>query len=276
MASNRERIPKILSAHGIASRRKAEAMVAAGRVSVNGVVATLGQSADVSCDVITVDGVTLRAKDAFVYIMLNKPCGYLSTARDERGRKTILELTRDVGVRVYPIGRLDKESEGLILLTNDGDFANRIAHPSGEKVKVYRVEVFGDITKAYKLLCEPVKIDDYVVSAVNVEIISQKGKTGVISISIAEGRNRQIRKMCAVCGLKVVSLRRVSIGGLELGTLPLGKWRHLTESEVEELRGEESVTICNALNMKVADGKNRMTTHSSIQQEILRIMKINP
>jgi len=237
MASNRERIPKILSAHGIASRRKAEAMVAEGRVSVNGVVAALGQSADVSCDVITVDGVTLRAKDAFVYIMLNKPCGYLSTARDERGRKTILELTRDVGVRVYPIGRLDKESEGLILLTNDGDFANRIAHPSGEKVKVYRVEVFGDISMAYKLLCEPLEIDDYVVSAVNVEIISQKGKTGVISISIAEGRNRQIRKMCAVCGLKVVSLRRVSIGGLELGTLPLGKWRHLTESEVEELRG---------------------------------------
>ena len=237
MASNRERIPKILSAHGIASRRKAEAMVAEGRVSVNGVVAALGQSADVSCDVITVDGVTLRAKDAFVYIMLNKPCGYLSTARDERGRQTILELTRDVGVRVYLVGRLDKESEGLILLTNDGDFANRIAHPSGEKVKVYRVEVLGDISKAYALLCEPVEIDDYVVSAVSVEIISQKGNSGVISISIAEGRNRQIRKMCAVCGLKVVSLRRVSIGALELGSLPLGKWRHLTESEVEALRG---------------------------------------
>ncbi|MCL2248466.1 MAG: rRNA pseudouridine synthase [Oscillospiraceae bacterium] len=232
-----DRISKIISAHGLASRREAERMISRGDVTVNGEVAILGQSADVSCDVIAVNGVELKAKDAPVYIMLNKPCGYLSTARDERGRKTILELVSDVGVRVYPVGRLDLDSEGLILLTNDGEFANNVAHPSGEKVKTYRVEVVGDISEAYKQLGAPIEIDGYTVSAVNVKILSHKGDRGVLSISIAEGRNRQIRKMCSVCRLKVFSLRRVSIGELELGALESGKWRYLTDSEVASLGG---------------------------------------
>jgi len=230
-----DRISKIISAHGLASRREAERMISRGDVTVNGEVAILGQSADVSCDVISINGVELKPKDAPVYIMLNKPRGYLSTARDERGRKTILELVSDVGVRVYPVGRLDLDSEGLILLTNDGEFANNVAHPSGEKVKTYRVEVVGDISEAYKLLCAPIEIDGYTVSAVNVKIISHRGDRGVLSISIAEGRNRQIRKMCSVCRLKVLSLRRVSIGELELGALASGKWRYLSDGEIAYL-----------------------------------------
>lgn len=236
-SDNLERISKIISTHGIASRRAADSMILDGRVTVNGEIAVLGQSADVSCDSIKVDGVEIKERDALVYIMLNKPCGYLTTSRDDRGRKTVMDLIGDVGVRVYPVGRLDLDSEGLILLTNDGNFANKVAHPSGEKIKTYHVKVVGDIIRAHAVLCRPMVIDGYSVSAVSAEIISQEGDMGILSISIAEGRNRQIRKMCAVCGLKVVSLKRVSIGELELGTLKSGKWRHLTQGEVELLGG---------------------------------------
>jgi len=210
-------------------------MITAGRVSVNGVVAALGQCAAPGHDSIMVDGVSISENVEFVYLMLNKPCGYLSTARDERGRKTVMELVSDVSGRVYPVGRLDLNSEGLLLFTNDGEFANRIMHPSFNKQKTYEVNAIGDVRRAVELMRLPVRVDDYTAQAVSVELLEEGSDGGLIGITITEGRNRQVRKMCAICGLKVVTLKRVSIGCLKLGSLKAGKWRYLTEEEVSSL-----------------------------------------
>ncbi|MCL2627210.1 MAG: rRNA pseudouridine synthase [Oscillospiraceae bacterium] len=236
-----ERLQKILSAYGIASRRDAEVIISSGRVRVNGKIATLGESANACTDVIEVDGKPLAQKSEPVYIMLSKPVGYLTTASDDRGRKTVMELLSDVGTRVYPVGRLDLNSEGLLLLTNDGDFANTVSHPSNGKLKVYEVGVRGDIAKAIELLQKPVIIpenDDTttaVVKAESVKLISKTASGGYIEIAIKDGRNRQVRKMCTVCGLHVINLKRKRIGDVELGDLEIGKWRHLTASEVKSL-----------------------------------------
>ena len=229
---DKERLQKILSAHGIASRRKAEQLILDGRVTVNDITATLGQSATFNKDTIAVDGVPLSLKDKHVYIVLNKPCGYLTTVTDDFGRKTVMELVSDLREKVYPVGRLDLNSEGLLIFTNDGDFANRVMHPSYEYHKTYVVKVRGDAKKAVELLCKPITIDSHVVSATNAELLSTSADGGVISITIAEGRNRQIRKMCAECGVSVKGLKRVSIDSLELGDLESGKWRHLTNDEL--------------------------------------------
>ena len=230
-----ERLQKLLAACGIASRRGAEKIILEGRVQVNGVTAQLGKTAQLGVDIITVDGVQLTARDKLVYLMLNKPCGYLTTKRDERGRKTVMELVADAGLNIFPVGRLDKDSEGLLLFTNDGGFANIVLHPSFDKQKTYKVEVRGDIHEAARLMRQPVDIDGHAVHARSVEIIRSSGDTGVLNITIVEGRNRQIRKMCAVCGVSVVSLKRISIGKLELGDLESGKWRYLTMDEVLSL-----------------------------------------
>jgi len=227
-----ERVQKILSTYGVASRRSAEKLILDGRVCINGVQATLGQSAVVGSDEITVDGVPLAAHDKPVYIMLNKPCGYITTVTDIRGRSTVMDLMTEVKCRVYPVGRLDKDSEGLLLFTNDGAFANSIMHPSFNKQKTYEVEVLGDAQRAFLLLQQPVKIDDHTVSALKVELSEKSRDGGVFKISISEGKNRQIRKMCAVCGLSVKSLKRISIGSLELDSLKSGEWRFLTEEEI--------------------------------------------
>jgi len=227
-----ERLQKILSAYGVVSRRKAEALIVEGRVCINGSPATLGQSARVGVDEITVDGVLLTDLKEHVYIMLNKPRGYLTTVSDERDRRTVMELVASVGCRVYPIGRLDMYSEGLLLFTNDGDFANAVMHPSFEKPKTYIVKARGDLRKALKLLKEPIQIDEYTVQALNVELTQNNNDNGLFQISISEGRNRQIRKMCNACGLTVKSLKRISIGSLELGSLKSGQWRFLTKDEV--------------------------------------------
>ncbi|MCL2365689.1 MAG: rRNA pseudouridine synthase [Oscillospiraceae bacterium] len=226
-----ERLQKIISAYGRASRREAEKLINDGRVSVNGIVAYVGQSADISCDEIIVDGVSLLQKDAPVYIMLNKPRGYITSVRDDRGRKTVMDLTSDVGTRIYPVGRLDLDSEGLLLLTNDGQFANDVAHPSKGKIKTYLVRVSGDIKEGLDILSKPMQIDEHVVSAHGVKLLKQTESGGILSISIHEGRNRQIRKMCAHAKLRVLSLKRVSVGAVTLGNLGVGKWRHLTEAE---------------------------------------------
>jgi len=230
-----ERLQKILSAYGVASRREAERLIREGRVFVNGAKAEIGHSADPEQDEITVDGNTLASKDAHVYIMLNKPRGYITTASDDRGRKTVMELVSDLGVNVYPAGRLDMESEGLLLLTNDGLFANAVTHPSFNKVKTYEVRVRGDIDRALGWLRGPIVIDAHEVKARSVNVIKKLPGGGILSMSINEGRNRQIRKMCAECGLEVSSLVRVSIGKLELGSLPSGKWRRLSESELKSI-----------------------------------------
>ena len=226
-----ERLQKIISAHGVASRRYAEKLISEGRVYVNGVRAVIGQSADFEIDEIVVDGNPLRPIGELVYIMLNKPCGYLTTACDDRGRKTVMELVEDAGVRVYPVGRLDLDSEGLLLLTNDGAFANVAAHPRFNKLKTYEITVRGDAQLAVLKLSRPMLIDSHQVRAKSVGLIRKTHDGGVLSVTIGEGRNRQIRKMCAGSGLEVLSLIRVSLGRLELGSLESGKWRHLTSAE---------------------------------------------
>ena len=226
-----QRIQKIISAHGAASRREAEKLIRDGRVTVNGAIAMIGQQAEYGRDEIAVDGTPLRPRGKPVYIMLNKPHGFVTTRSDERGRKTVMSLVEDVNAVVFPVGRLDIDSEGLLILTNDGDFANSVAHPSNGKTKTYEARVRGDAAGAISLLCSPIAIDTHIVKASSARLVERFKDGGIISISIIEGRNRQIRKMCSFCGLDVVSLKRVSIGALELGSLKTGEWRHLTEAE---------------------------------------------
>jgi len=230
-----DRLQKILSAHGMASRRTAEKLILEGRVTVNGIPALTGQSAEYGIDVIAVDGVPLETKAKPVYIMLNKPRGYLTTVKDDRRRRTVMELVTDLDHRVYPVGRLDFNTEGLLLLTNDGAFANAVAHPSFKKVKTYEVQISGDACHTAELLQQPVEIDGRLVRAASTELTGLTENGGSIKISIYEGRNRQIRKMCEACGAKVRTLKRVAIGTVKLGSLKTGRWRHLTADEHRSL-----------------------------------------
>ena len=233
----KERLQKIISASGMMSRRAAEELIAAGKVSVNGVTAALGDKAEAGADNILVDGKALPSSGEKLYIMLNKPRGYVCTLSDEKGRKNVSELVKDLGTRLYPVGRLDMYSEGLLLMTNDGNFANRLMHPSHEGDKCYHTWVNGeDMGWAVELLRCPMEIDGYLTSPAQVDILELKGREALLAITIHEGRNRQVRKMCEAAGLKVTRLMRVSEGGVELGTLKSGKWRRLTEEELDMLR----------------------------------------
>lgn len=233
----KERLQKIISASGLMSRRAAEELIAAGKVSINGVTAALGDKAEAGVDKILVDGKALPSAGEKLYIMLNKPRGYVTTLSDEKGRKNVTELIKELGTRLYPVGRLDMYSEGLLLMTNDGDFANRLMHPSHEIDKCYHTWVKGeDMGWAVELLRCPMEIDGYVTSPAEVDILELKGEEALLAITIHEGRNRQVRKMCEAAGLKVTRLMRVSEGGVELGTLKSGKWRRLTEEELDMLR----------------------------------------
>ena len=228
----KERLQKLISAAGIASRRQAEQMIAAGRVSVNGVTAQIGQTADADTDDIRIDGAPLRPSDAPCYIMLNKPRGYVTTLSDEKGRKTVAALVSGVGTRVYPVGRLDLNSDGLLLMTNDGALANAVMHPKNAIPKTYRTVVQGDVAAALPLLRAPMEIDGYRIRPAEVTPLED----GVLEITIREGRNRQVRKMCAAAKLRVLRLTRTSEGPLRLGTLRPGAWRALTEEELTALR----------------------------------------
>ena len=223
------RLQKIISAAGAASRRAAEEMIAAGRVRVNGVVAAPGQSADTDTDVICLDGVPLRLTGVHTYVMLHKPRGFVTTLRDEKGRRTVAELVQIEGRRLYPVGRLDMYSEGLLLMTDDGEFANAVMHPRGEVAKGYRTHVRGDVEAALPVLTAPMEIDGYRIRPAQVRVLGP----GILEITIHEGRNRQVRKMCEAAGLKVERLVRIAEGPLRLGDLPVGKWRYLTENEIE-------------------------------------------
>ena len=232
----KERLQKIISASGLMSRRAAEELIAAGKVSVNGVTAALGDKAEAGIDRILVDGKALPSAGEKLYIMLNKPWGYVTTLSDEKGRKNVSELVKELGTRLYPVGRLDMYSEGLLLMTNDGDFANRLMHPSHQVDKCYHTWVKGeDMGWAVELLRCPMEIDGYVTSPAQVDILELKGEEALLGITIHEGRNRQVRKMCEAAGLKVTRLMRVSEGGVELGTLKSGRWRRLTEEELNML-----------------------------------------
>ena len=231
-----QRLQKILSARGIASRRKAEEMILAGKVTVNGRVAALGDNADPDIDEILVDGRPLPSQAGFVYIMLNKPRGFVTTLSDEKGRKNAAQLVADCGLRVYPVGRLDMDSEGLLLFTNDGEFANRLMHPKHEVEKTYDTWVTGYTPGAEERLKSPITLDGYTIREPKVKLLATGEKTARFRITIHEGRNRQVRRMCEAAGMRVTRLRRISEGALRLGDLPLGKWRYLTDREVELLK----------------------------------------
>ena len=231
----KERLQKILSARGIASRRKAEEMIMQGAVTVNGRTAVLGDSADPDVDTILVEGKPLPAQQQFVYLMLNKPRGYVTTLSDEKGRKNAAQLVADCGVRVYPVGRLDMDSEGLLLFTNDGEFANRLMHPKHEVQKTYDVWVTGYSSGAEERLKMPIELDGYLIKAPLVKLLSTENDKARLRVTIHEGRNRQVRRMCDAAGMQVTRLKRIREGNLSLGELPLGKWRYLTAYEVGQL-----------------------------------------
>lgn len=227
-----ERLQKLIAAAGLCSRRSAEEWIAQGRVSVNGRQAHLGDCADLSLDSVLVDGVPLSRNDRKRYLMLNKPRGYVCTLSDEKGRPTVAELVKDCGVRVFPVGRLDLDSEGLLLLTNDGEWMQRILHPKYEVNKTYHVTVAGEVGDAAKKLSRLTQIDGEAIRPAQVEILYRGRETAELAFTIHEGKNRQIRRMCAAVGLCVKRLRRVAEHDLLLGDLPIGAWRDLTEREL--------------------------------------------
>ena len=230
-----ERLQKIIAAAGLMSRRSAEEAIRAGRVTCNGQTASLGDVAEPGEDVICLDGTPVFQQEQKTYLMLHKPRGVVTTMSDERGRRSVADLVTDVGVRVYPVGRLDLDSEGLLLMTNDGDFANRLMHPSHEVDKCYETWVTGnEIEAAAKALEQPMRIDGYQILPARVRLLRRLSEQeALLAITIHEGRNRQVRKMCEAVGLRVTRLLRVSEGKLRLGNLPSGKWRYLTKEEIE-------------------------------------------
>lgn len=235
----KERLQKLIASAGLCARRTAEDWIAAGRVCVNGAVASLGDRADLETDTVTVDGAPLPGKPGAVYLMLNKPRGYVTTLSDEYGRRTAAELVADCGVRVYPVGRLDRDSEGLLLFTNDGELAQRLLHPRHQVDKVYLVTVRGDIRGAAERLMAITELDGEPIAPAQAAEVARHEGQAVLRVTIHQGKNRQVRRMCAQIGLHVVRLQRVQENSLLLGDLPAGKWRYLTGQELQGLRGGE-------------------------------------
>ena len=235
----KERIQKIIAQSGLCSRRKAEESIAAGRVTVNGGPCKLGDKALPGMDLIAVVGqkVEVEARKRLYYIMLHKPRGYVTTMSDELERRCVTDLLKDFPERVYPVGRLDRNSEGLLLLTNDGNFANDIMHPSKHVSKTYRVTVRPDVNDDQLVkLASGVEIDGRMTGECSVIVLDKEPGRVVLQMTIYEGRNRQIRKMCEAVGLEVARLRRTSIGPLKLGMLKAGEYRELTPDELRAIR----------------------------------------
>lgn len=236
----KERLQKILSAAGVCSRRSAESLISTGHVKVNGITANLGDSADLQQDEILLDGRPLRKKQPRpVYIMLNKPRGYVTTLSDEAGRRTVADLLTGMPERVYPVGRLDMHSEGLLLLTNDGELAHHLTHPSHEVYKEYLVKLSPDedgLPSPETLLSGTIELDGQRLLPAKCRLLGKTEGGYIMTIAIRQGKNRQIRRMCAKCGYTVNSLKRVAEGELKLGDLPSGKWRYLSEGEIRYLK----------------------------------------
>lgn len=233
------RLQKYFTDCGVLSRRAAETEIATGHVTVNGETATLGQKIDPETDVVRWDGKEIlpSKKNQHTTVMLNKPAGFVTTTSDEEGRPCVTDLLTELNVRLYPVGRLDMNSTGLLLLTNDGELANLLTHPRHHVPKIYRVTVGGEISPAtVKKLSSPMTIDGYRIRPVKVECLATYEHKSVLEMTLSEGRNRQIRKMCAALDLHVLSLERIAMGPVTLGHLPLGKFRHLAPTEVEALR----------------------------------------
>ena len=237
----RERLQKLIARAGVCSRRTAETLLTAGRVTVNGVAAQLGDKADADTDVIAIDGTAIAFAEPSVYLMLNKPRGYVTTLSDELGRATAAELVADCGVRVFPVGRLDKDSEGLLLFTNDGALMQAMTHPSHQVDKTYEVTVTGQLEGAADRLSAVTELDGEPIVPAQVEIMERRQGQALLRVTIHQGKNRQIRRMCAQVGMQVTRLRRVSEDALTLGDLKPGQWRYLTDAEVAALKGSERV-----------------------------------
>lgn len=238
MRDNKIRLQKHLSECGIASRRKAEELIEQGKVKINGHIASLGAKVDPKRDKVTVRGKAVVPVNEKIYIMLNKPRGYITTMRDELGRKNVSELTSDAGARLFPVGRLDRDSEGLLIMTNDGDFANKLTHPSSHVNKTYRVTVRGNADEEQILkMKEGILLDGKKTLPCDCFVAERKADRTVLIFIIHEGRNRQIRRMCEAVGLEVMRLKRTEIAGVKLGMLPQGKWRPLNEREMRRLTG---------------------------------------
>lgn len=238
-----ERLQKFFTDCGVLSRRAAEKEIAAGKVKVNGEIATIGQRIDPDTDVVEYGGkiIKKRDSDSHVYVLLNKPTGYVTTLSDEKGRRSVLDLISDVPARVYPVGRLDMNSQGLLLLTNDGELTNRLTHPKHHVPKIYRVSVTGEVSSAaLDALRAPMEIDGYRIMPVKTELILSAAGGSMLEMTLFEGRNRQIRKMCEIVGLKIKKLERIAIGEIKLASLPYGKWRYLNNNEIEYLKGHEN------------------------------------
>lgn len=235
-----ERLQKLISACGLASRRKAEEWITAGRVTVNGEKAHLGDRADLDRDKIMVDGRPLRPAQGQVYLMLHKPRGYVTTLSDEKGRKNVAQLVSGCGRRVWPVGRLDLDSEGLLILTDDGALTQRLLHPSHEIEKEYLVWVTGNVEKALPVLSSPMELDGERLAPAKVRRGRDSGGVHQLSITIHQGKNRQVRRMCAKAGLSVLRLKRIREGALLLDrNLKPGQWRNLTPQEVLSLTPEQ-------------------------------------
>ena len=233
-----ERLQKLISACGLASRRAAEAWIAAGRVTVNGEKAHLGDRADLDRDAVLVDGRPLAPGGGRTYLMLNKPRGYVTTLSDEKGRKTVADLVAGSGARVWPVGRLDMDSEGLLLLTDDGALTQRLLHPSHQVEKEYLVWVAGNVQKALPILSAPMELDGEPLAPARVRRGRDSGGVHQLSIVVCQGKNRQVRRMCAQAGLEVLRLKRIREGGLWLDqSLRPGRWRPLTSQELLALDG---------------------------------------
>ena len=239
MANNNEvRLQKFMAEQGVASRRKSEDLIRAGKVKVNGHVAEIGMKINPRKDLVTVgkQKLTNVKNRKMVYVMLNKPRGYVTTVSDELDRKTVMDLLPDFGCRIYPVGRLDKDSEGLLLLTNDGSFTNCMTHPSHEYAKVYRVTVRPAVNDDILFnLRNGIEIDGRMTAPCEVTVLTEEENRVVLEFILHEGRNRQIRKMCESQGLEVARLKRISIGPVKLGMLKQGDYRELTEQDVKKL-----------------------------------------
>ncbi|MBO4893541.1 MAG: rRNA pseudouridine synthase [Clostridia bacterium] len=242
MPVNKVRLQKFLSEAGVASRRKAEEMIENGEVKVNGRKAKVGDSVDPVHDLVTVKGKKVVREKSLRYILLHKPRGFVTTTDDELGRKCVIDLLKDIPERVYPVGRLDRNSEGALLLTNDGEFANAMMHPSRRISKTYRVTVRPPVTDSMiDAFSTGIEIDGRMTAPAEARIVTKEENRVVLEIVLYEGRNREIRKMCESLGLEVARLKRTAIGSLKLGMLPQGQWRDLTEQEIDKLKNQAGI-----------------------------------
>ena len=250
------RIQKIIADSGFCSRRKAEEYISAGRVKVNGHPCKLGDKADAVHDIVTIDGerIAYDIKRKLYYIMLNKPRGYVTTMSEEQDSRSVVDLLEGVEERVYPIGRLDRNSEGLLLFTNDGDFANTVMHPRNHIAKIYRVTIQGSVTEEQIIqLSTGVEIDGRMTLPATINVLTQEENRTVLQMTITEGRNRQIRKMCEAVGLEVARLKRTAIGPIKLGMLKPGDYRELTKEELRAIRN----AIVKVNNENAGDKRNK-------------------